>query len=152
MTTRRWVVLGIALVVVGLALPWHASRLDVHLLPVYLPGACTTSSFDGSLDCGPGSTGFSTVASVRPAVMGFGQPIRVFAVVAALLVGSGWRRRSTSTVGWGLGVAALGVVAAGVSTPSGPAVFVLGVLVIALVLRREDLLPRRWAPAGGRRT
>ncbi|MET3805714.1 hypothetical protein ABIB25_002718 [Nakamurella sp. UYEF19] len=147
-TARRWVerasvrsvfVVAAVLTVIALALPWQAAQLTTSVSPTFFPGSCITT-YDGSLDCLPGFVGFSAYSLLHPPQPGFSQPVRVFAVLAGLLMWQAVRRRVDNLAIAGLACAVLGLAGAGLSPRSGPAVYVLALIVAVIALRRVGLL------------
>ncbi len=141
LNARTLAVVGVALAVLSLALPWQNSSVDFGLASTYVPGYCHLD-YDGYSYCDPGSVVYGTTASVGGPLSGFTQPIRVLAVFTGVLLYLGWRRRSRPVAVAGLAMGCSGLVIGGFLASSGHLVWLMALIVTAVAFRRGGVLAR----------
>jgi len=135
------VLVGVALAVLSLGLPWRNSSVDFGLASTYVPGLCHLG-YDGYISCDPGLVVYGTSASVGGPLSGFTQPIRLLAVFTGVLLYHGWRRRSRTAAVAGLALGVSGLVIGGFSASSGHLVWLLALIVSTVGFRRGGVLSR----------
>jgi hypothetical protein len=133
--------------VVALALPWQNTSVRVGVGPTYLPGYCGIGA-DGYGYCDPGLITTGVTTSAGGPVSGFAGPIRVIAVLAALLLWSAWRGGSRQLAVAGIILAGAGLFADGSAVTSGRLAWLLALTLVVVAWRRRGinlLNPQRWS-------
>lgn len=93
--TRCFALAAGAVILVGLALPWGDVASTQYVPGYFISGFCSTDYYDGTLDCTPGYVAPGLPMQSSYSISGFGQPVRVLVVAAAVLAVLAVRRGSS---------------------------------------------------------
>lgn len=137
--TRCFALAAGAVILVGLALPWGDVASTQYVPGYFISGFCSTDYYDGTLDCTPGYVAPGLPMQSSYSISGFGQPVRVLVVAAAVLAVLAVRRGSFRLLKVATVIAlAGGVVRSGdipLTVSTGRVGYLLGVVLAALALR-----------------